>query len=80
MVASILWCAAVTILFWFTLQRKNKRKMDSTAQTAINTANAHANNAVAKGLDATDKIQQHSQTLIQKAVIRIAWYAVFSIH
>ncbi len=81
MVASILWCAIVTALFWFTLQRKNQQKnrningAGTTSSTTNGTRSVEAKETTSgKGSEASSKIQQHSQMLIQKAVIRIAWY------
>jgi hypothetical protein len=91
MVLCIAWCFLVVILFWYTLSRKNagpkKRQANTTGNqsnsgttTMVSGTNSSSHNQTGSlrkgGTGVSTKIEEKGQKLIQKAVMRIAWYPV----
>ena len=80
MLIAIAFSAFVVVAFWLTLLERNAKKSSghgttsSTAGTKTNTTSTGRSGDTSNGKEASSKIEKNSEKLIQKAVIRIAWY------
>jgi len=72
----------VVLCFWFTLSYRNWAKTKASgassgtysSSSGTQSSTGSGSGSTKKHKSGSDKIEEHSRKLIQKAVMRIAWY------